>query len=1177
MATAKANARLALMLALGDLQKTLGPDRAITATSEILGTATAAPTKPNLTGVWESWFDFDPNSSSAPDYVAQKTNRFRRWLVSSTDPVGPTARNFATAAWTGNTVELVGAGSLGTAAPASAKVSAGLVPVSKGGKIQGSYAWHVADESVKARINSYRDPSRNATLAQKRALLAGHRPDTSAIEGSDKEPFLPTDLVAADFALAKASSGKISDLKQVDLLPSATETNNGKIVSKINAYRNDVTPYSLGVMVDVRNGGLKQDLSSIFEMGSTSGFVLPDEFKGTAAVSKRLYQTTHGITGISDPYWSNLSSYYNSFRNIDTPNDQPTYYQAPKESALLAAAPVVPKSFYPSPVLAKMEIFFSFATRKSHDVWTDHLKTVSPELQYMGHLISTPVVTLHNPYNVNISFDQMTVNFINVPMAFNFTVNGKSQNITPVPLNEFFHDEQYKLATKFSLKIANWTDNSALTPTSAFSGPIVMRPGQTLICSPFISEAASFGGNRDVFFNIQNSMTGTAAFPIKAIPKFTGRCVGYDIDWLTPDASSPDIYPANYQNTEQSTDGNWGMLGLRANDLVKIDFEVKKPSRGTPLEQSQFDINLATKSKDISRNMGGLRFIYKNDVTLKAALGTSAKGSVQFKASDTLVPDNDPLNGHGKARTFAVFSVYGRTANGGVYEDRSRTPSALGELKDGRLAGKPFLFHNPTTSIAITDFSDPTIKLGSQSYEVNLQKFSGASDIDDYIEVANPSRCPSLLGNKTTTGIKSGSYLEIPSGPMQTIADFRRSNALTSPFLPRFVQPIGNSLLHPLMSSNKVVELNPSVSPTDLLDHSFLANHALYDRFYFSTFASRGVLTPSLVFDQFMDGTAPLDSQCFQPYLPAGKTAATAKAELFSTGIPTAVAYQSAAEYQLVRGPFNVNSTSVQAWKAVLSSTAKSQVSILWAVAGTPEIVPSVGVPIFGMSLPNAGKLGDKKLNPDKIDNSRTNSWGGYVELSDQQITDLATKIVAQVRLRGPFLSMSEFVNRQIGNLSDLTLSGALEKAISDSGINDTFMAGYVTFLEKANFNDVSLYNYKTPEATIGNPAAGAPGWVSQGDLLRILEPAATVRSDTFVIRVCGQAQDVSGKVTARAYAEAVIQRFPEYVDPANRPSLNANDIEIPARVASAALPANKRFGRRMNVVSFRWLNSNEI
>jgi hypothetical protein len=1230
MATARANARLALMLALGDLQKTLGPDRAITANSEIFANEqTSSIAKPNTTGVWESWWDFDPNAS--PSYSDQKTSRFRRWLVSNADLKTAQSRNFVNTAWTGKTIELVGDGSLGANANDSAKVTAGLVPISVG-KTKGSYAWHVADESVKARINVYRDPNQNTTLAQKRALLAGHRPDPSVMKGADgtSPTFLPTDLKSSEFTDAKEKSSKLLDLDQVELLDQAK--------GKVKQFRNDMTPYSLGLLTDVRRGGLKQDLSSVFEMTET----LPTEFN-----NKKLYESTHGITGVSDPYWTTLAGYYNSFRTITTPETTPILVLPATATALTGPGNEVPKTFFPGPVIAKVETVFSLVTREDASTFM-HTRRNAADIRkkcaYAVNLIFTPQITLHNPYNVQISFHRLTVTLNNVPVAFQFFRDGigpgsGSQSVNPGEFecmnqmlqNRHLDDDDPSTPSgtkinqnkKFVVHIGNWTDttpySNANIATQTTNGDIVMKPGQTLVCTPFLDPGLTFSTdshintdnnlNPVVFFDYNNRITTRG---LKAKPGITPG-LGFEINGISPShktgrALTQEMTPLS----PDQEDGNsywWFLLrdntgenpvpseSNSAQDKYYVQYKIQQPQywpNGTPIApgapltkvDATFEVSATIKptATGIEIDYAKLSFEYGNNSNLQTFFGNQTYryppsgwlfGKSSTDTNTTYVSQNTSLNSQANVKPFAVFSAYARTTNGGA-DDITGSRSSTDSLKDGRLAGKPFLFHNPSRAIVTMDLA--TGKPGAQAYELNFQPFSSKGDYDIYMDASvDPltqfARIPAITANTTTRGIKSGSYLEIPTGPMQTIADFRRSNALTSSYLPQFVQPVGNSLLHPLMSSNKVIESSSAISATPLLDHSILANHAFYDRFYFSTFATRGSEKPDAVFEKFMNYTTPLPSQAFLPHRANGQSVADAKAALFSSGKPNEEAYKTAAEYQLVQSPFNVNSTSVQAWKAVLASMNKSNVATFWAKNATLDTVASPGVPIMGMSLLNGGLIGSN-TDPAKIDGSatdpKTNDWNGYRELNDAQLTSLAEAIVKQVRQRGPFLSMSEFVNRQVGSESALTLSGALENAISDSKINDTFMTGNVTPLATSDFSDTALYNYKTPAATIGNPAAGAPGWISQGDLLRILEPGATVRSDTFVIRVYGDAKDASGAITARAYAEAVVQRVPEYVDPVNPPSVN---VYTDAKAATA----NKTFGRRMNVVSFRWLSSNEI
>ena len=58
------------------------------------------------------------------------------------------------------------------------------------------------------------------------------------------------------------------------------------------------------------------------------------------------------------------------------------------------------------------------------------------------------------------------------------------------------------------------------------------------------------------------------------------------------------------------------------------------------------------------------------------------------------------------------------------------------------------------------------------------------------------------------------------------------------------------------------------------------------------------------------------------------------------------------------------------------------------------------------------------QMRPQLLDLKRTshanNKWNEFRKLSDLEIAKLAKSIVKQVKIRGPFLSMSDFVNRRL-------------------------------------------------------------------------------------------------------------------------------------------------------------------
>lgn len=172
-AEAQANARLALMIALGNLQKEMGPDMRISAeaaifddnkeTEKIDGVA-----QPHWMATYDSWGDWlnapyqrsgsGTALSIADTYTPRREKMFRRWLLSV--PSALDRKDDAPIRLSGwddtNSKIMVGQGSLGQEATDSPeKVTRAYL--NRMGET-GLHAWWIGPENHKARIDKSRKP-----------------------------------------------------------------------------------------------------------------------------------------------------------------------------------------------------------------------------------------------------------------------------------------------------------------------------------------------------------------------------------------------------------------------------------------------------------------------------------------------------------------------------------------------------------------------------------------------------------------------------------------------------------------------------------------------------------------------------------------------------------------------------------------------------------------------------------------------------------------------------------------------------------------------------------------------------------------------------------------------------------------------------------------------------------
>ncbi len=1095
LAEAQANARLALDLAISELQSELGPDRRINCQADI--DEGALPEQRNWLAVYDAWDGTEPDRPAASE-------RFRRYLVSG-DQETLQSQDAAKSALPGESIRLVGEGTLGKQASNGA-VKAGIVPVIKANNNQsGQYAWWIGDANSKAKVNAGRDvPSQvpDDLLAQQAAQSApgtGYKlvDSLADIEGDGR----------ASWEMGDDLRAKSLTFESLDLLPGAT--------AGLEEHFHDVTTTSQGLLTDVRNGGLKRDLSLYLQQDLTTNF--------RRRLRQPLYTVRRGAEVNFSPdssessRWDKLDEfsgitmeelwlYYNLYNEVS--------YKRPASSDFKAG---MISSGYPTLVSANSrdgvirDPFYVYKRRVYSQVKYILSLAANPSSSQRGKfdlmLSVDPVVVLWNPNNVALEYQIggfTTVGFSSLPYECKFEVTSSSgTKTTTVPFNDFFGGV------------------NGIMAQVGKAHKIVLRPGESRV----FSTAADKSGGNSVTVDLESGweFTTGAIFANGNFPK------GLASDDRIRVTLTPRIQNAS-------------------DDYITYWFGPRIP-------------NPALQSGTIS---------LQNDMDVGEELPEVISPQA-YSVSNIVAEEKIPM---------MLFSYY------------------LRPERDTALPSKSWIWNNP----AIIYRWPADSSIGSLLHRQFEMKVIGLDTWENpYVQITPDNQAYWGGGVRADFGVPFFTSRSVPLTPPQSIAALQHSCAngfrrhwKDSPiatnggrfpanaesldgFLylaPMASKVIGNSFAQPLISGDRVEgqlyahleERNGGAARNhNIADHSYLANAALWDSWYFSSLTPQTVepygsnrRSLQQVFDDFFPESAdeksvPLPSARMRPYRSGDETDLRA---LIRNGKPTDDAYQKIAAHLMVDGAFNVNSTSETAWKVILGSLRGHDTAWRDRSGGkiSLESVSAGETPVNGLLVAN-GPRAEPSGNPQEPD-----QWTGFRVLSDEEIERLATSLVEEIRLRGPFLSLSDFVNRRPGRDADLARQGTLQAAIDRAGINGN--------LEDTSRTSGSIAGAPFPEAGEGSRAAGIPGFITQADLLTSLGPTLQARSDSFTIRAYGSSTDQGGRVQARAWCEATVQRLPAYIDASDNPEVPFLDL---------ASTVNRTFGRQFRITSFRWLNSEEI
>ena len=773
------------------------------------------------------------------------------------------------------------------------------------------------------------------------------------------------------------------------------------------------------------------------------------------------------------------------------------------------------------PQIARIQWIYSIASKKVPG------STPSDPATYNPGILVTPVLTLWNPNNVEIAADKFVVNirYKPTPLAFEMTVG------TRAPWTYF---------SEYLSGEGMWWKQYPVT----INQPFTLAPGATRIFSLKKKEPVTDLDNRgNIIFDLEPGYTPGGGLLFTKIAN--------DGTTEIQAAANENFKILRMSSAYRPTDGARHSMYA---DISVNDIGIGINRCAYPLDQNAFD-----------KIFGGTALFNQYYPSILTPVSRSI--------SSIDITNADP----GSIRSVPVGTVlFGYRSCSPFFRDDSsyRFMHSKGLLQTSLYPGYLTYGGHPINGIfdyALKEMNDWNTDVAPE--------YDAASNNSSYI----------VSGIRSRDGLTRCVMVELPTRPLQSLAELQHLDARGhNPDPPYQFNIIGNGSALPMLAPGQVSK------DTQANDDSYLLNHLLFDDWFCSSiaddvkdFGSSVERTAEQVYRDHLTNTQALPNRLYEsapgatsPSLDEAVTeAAVSGTKAGIKNIKTdKYPFETIASKLQVNGMFNINSVSLEAWKAILRQSRDMKVPYLAADGSTKlGAKSSFSYPRSSIAGDQASDSGSKESNslfPDAAE------FAGHRVLTDVQIDALAEEIVSEIKKRGPFLSLAEFVNRQLTTDKELALASTIQKALDNlaklgSSSKNPFAKIQATapeIIKEADAAPPHYFGYQFPEAALGSSAFGVPGWVRQADILRPLAPIISARDDTFTIRAYGDSRknDATNPIVAKAWCEVTVTRQADYVDPSD-----------PAAVAPLSTfmksEANKRFGRRYQIVSFRWLAESEL